>query len=220
VLLGETPGFTRKLVDAPAPIPEAPSQIVLTAPAEVIAQRPDIRAAERRVAAATAQQGVATAKFYPDISLNGFFGLLSTSADTLMTGGSEAWSMGGGVLWPILNIGTLSANLDETKAEQKEALITYRKTVLTALADVETALASYNEEQQALQAASQQSSENHHAVAIAAERYKAGITSYGDVLTADQTLYDAQMSQVKARAMASADLVALYKSLGGGWQQK
>jgi len=220
VLLGEQPGATQTLITASAPIPTSDKQIVLAAPASVIAQRPDIRVAERKLAAATALQGVAVARFFPDISLNGFFGVLNSSTEQLITPSNKSWLASGSVVWPILDLGTLSANLDTADAQQQEALASYQKTVLGALSDVNTSLSNYNERQKFLINAQSETEKDKHARDIAEERYKAGLTSYTDVLLADRITYEAQSRLVDARASASQDLVALYKSLGGGWQAK
>jgi NodT family efflux transporter outer membrane factor (OMF) lipoprotein len=217
VLLGEQPGATRKIMAACEPLPVSRNKVVLVAPASVIAQRPDLRVAERKLAAATAQQGVALAKFFPDISLTGFFGALNTSTSKLVTGGSESWLAGGSVLWPILSYGSLSANLDVADAQQQEAMAMYQKSVISALSDVERALTAYNEQDKFLQSALNEVEQDKHARAIADERYKNGLTSRLDVLDADRTLYDAQTRLIEARANYTQNLIAVYKSLGGGW---
>ena len=217
VLLGEQPGATHAIVNTAAPIPSSDKKLVLNAPAAVIAQRPDIRVAERKLASATAQQGVAVAKFFPDISLTGFFGALNTSTSKLVTGASESWMAGGSVIWPILSYGTLSANLDNANAQQQEAMANYQKTIIGALSDVERSLNAYNEQVKFVQNASNDVEQNNHARAIAQERYQAGQTSRLEVLEAERTLYEAQDRLAQARGQASADLIAVYKSLGGGW---
>ncbi|MDE1900370.1 MAG: efflux transporter outer membrane subunit [Alphaproteobacteria bacterium] len=217
VLLGAQPGTAHGIVATPAPIPVAGKALVLATPAAVIANRPDIRVAERKLAAATAQQGEALAKFFPDISLNGFFGALNTSTEKLITGSSESWMAGGSVLWPILSYNSLSANLHNANAQQQEAMATYQKTVLSALADVEKSLTAYDEQQQFLAATKAETGKDADARRIASDRYKAGVTSLLDVLDAERTLYAAQDQQAKARSDEAQDLIALYKSLGGGW---
>lgn len=220
VLLGEQPGATRDLVGRPSSIPVTGRKLVMAAPASVIAQRPDIRVAERKLAAATAQQGVAVAKFFPDISLSGFFGALNTSTNRFLTGTNQSWLAGANVVWPILSYGTLSANLENANAEEKEALVTYQKTILSALSDVERSLNAYNEQEKFLQSTSNEVEKDLHAKSIAEERYKEGLTSLEDVLEADRKLYTAQNDLAIARADDTEDLIAVYKSLGGGWTKK
>ena len=219
VLLGEQPGAARKIIGGDAPIPASDKKLALAAPASVIAQRPDIRAAERKLAAATAQHGVAVAKFFPDISLSGFFGALNTSVSNLATPGNESWLANGSILLPILNYGALSANLDAADARQQEARATYRKTVIAALSDVERSLTAYTEQEKFLHAAAAEVAQDERSRAIAQNRFQAGLTSRLDVLQADRALYAAQDRLAQARARASENLVALYKSLGGGWKK-
>jgi NodT family efflux transporter outer membrane factor (OMF) lipoprotein len=206
-----------KLTAKAAPIPVASKNLTLAAPASVIADRPDIRVAERKLAAATAQQGVAVAKFFPDISLTGFFGALNTSTSKLLTAGSESWMAGGSILWPILSYGTLSANLDSADAQQQEAMASYQKSILSALADVERSLTAYTEQQNALRSMQNEVEQTRHTRAIAQERYQSGLTSRLEVLDADRSLYATQDQLARTQSDATQNLIALYKSLGGGW---
>jgi NodT family efflux transporter outer membrane factor (OMF) lipoprotein len=217
VLMGEEPGAAHKIAAISAPVPEPDKKLVLAAPASVIAQRPDLRVAERNLAAAAAQQGVALAKFFPDISLSGFFGVLNSSTEKLMTAGNKSWIGGGGVLWPILSYNSLSANLDAADAQAQEAMAAYRKTVIEALSDVERSLTAYTEQEKFIQSTLSDVQKNKQAQAIAESRYHEGLTSRLEVLEADRALYAAESRLVQARARASQDLIAVYKSLGGGW---
>jgi len=217
VLLGEQPGAAHALVGSTGAIPASDKKIVLMAPAAVIAHRPDIRVAERKLAAATAQQGVAVAQFFPDISLSGFVGLLNTNASSLLQAGSKSWMVGGNVLWPILSYGKLSANLDSANAGQQEALATYQKTMISALSDVERSVTAYTEQEKYRQSLMKAVADNRHASKISQERYKEGLTSFLEVLDAERTLYNSQNQLTDASARTSENMVAVYKSLGGGW---
>jgi len=219
VLLGEQPGATQKIVEKAAPLPTSNKALILAAPASVIAQRPDIRMAERKLAAATAQQGMAVAKFFPDISLNGFLGVLNTSVNNLATPANQSWLASGSVVWPILSYGTLSANLDAANAQQQEAMASYQKSVISALSDVERSLNAYTEQEKFLQSVTNEVQKNTHARDIALERYKGGMTSFVAVLDAERTLYNSQNELIKAHADYTQDTIAVYKSLGGGWKK-
>ncbi len=220
VLLGEQPGSTQVFVSTAAPIPVSDKKLILAAPAAVIADRPDIRMAERKLAAATAQQGVAVAKFFPDISLSGFIGLLNTNAGNLFAASSESWMMGSSVIWPILSYGTLSANLDAANAEQQEAMATYRKTMINALSDVERSVTAYIEQEKSYQSFVETVDTNQNTYKIANQRYEEGQTSYLEVLNAQRALYASQKELAEAQAKTSQDLVSTYKSLGGGWKKQ
>jgi NodT family efflux transporter outer membrane factor (OMF) lipoprotein len=217
VLLGEQPGATHTLTAKSAPIPTSDKKLVLAAPASIIANRPDIRVAERKLASATAQQGVAVAKFFPDISLSGFIGLLNTNAGNLLTAGSQSWMMGASVLWPILSYGTLSANLDAANAQQQEALATYQKSIIAALSDVEKSVTAWTEQDKLQQALAKTTASDRHALDVSRQRYKEGLTSFLEVLDAERTLNASQIQLTEARAQTAQNLIAVYKSLGGGW---
>jgi NodT family efflux transporter outer membrane factor (OMF) lipoprotein len=218
VLLGEKPGTTETIITSEQPIPVGDKSIVLAAPAKVIADRPDIRVAERKLASATAQQGTAIAQFFPDISLSGFLGFLSTDAGELARGSSKSWDVGGGVLWPILNYGKLSANLHAADAKQQEALAQYQKSIITALSDVERSVTAYTKEEEHRVALEEATRYNQRTVHIARERYKEGLSSFIEVLDAERSLYTSQSQTAASTATAAQNLIAVYKSLGGGWK--
>ena len=219
VLLGQNPGTVQAMIGTQGNIPMADGAYVLAAPASVINNRPDIRVAERKLAAATAEQGVAVAAFYPDISLKGFLGFLSvTNVADLFSKSSKFYTFSATGTWNILNYSSLEANLQNAKAEQREALAQYQKIVLVALTDVEKSLTAYNQQllyRQSLTAARNAASAS---LRVAEERYRGGLTNYFDVLDAKRSLYAVQQQIVRADAGASENLVSVYRNLGGGWQ--
>ena len=218
VLLAEKPGYTHSLTMEVKPIPLTDKDLILSAPAKVIANRPDIVMAERKLASATAQQGVATAAFYPDISLSGFIGLMNVDGAHLLESGSKSWSLSGGILLPILNYGKLSANLSATDARQQEALTDYQKSVITALSDVESSVTAYQKDEQEHAALASSVEQKEHAAKIADDRYKLGMTSFLEVLDAKRAQYTTQQQLLISTATTSQNIVAVYKSLGGAWE--
>ncbi|MGZ4956001.1 MAG: efflux transporter outer membrane subunit [Methylobacter sp.] len=218
VLLGEQPGLAHGLVNSVSAIPVSDKKLVLAAPASVIAQRPDIRYAERKLASATAQQGVAVAKFFPDISLVGFIGLFNTNAGNLLNIGSKSWSMGANVLWPILSFGSLSANLDAADARKQTALANYQKTMISALSDVERSVTAYTEQEKYTQSLENSAVSTLEVYEIANKRYEEGLASFLEVLEAQRRLNDAHNQLVLAKAQTSQKLIAVYKSLGKSWK--
>lgn len=220
LLLGETPGTTHEQLGNTGPIPTAKTDLVLNAPAHVIAQRADIRKAERTLAAATAQQGIATARFFPNLSLHGFFGVLGTSTSELSPNDNKSWRTNAGLSLPIFNLGSLSAQLDAANAQHQEALANYQKNILAALSDVERAIVSYAEQERIVQTSLHEVETIQHARNIAQERFQSGTTSQMEVLEMDRTLLAAKDRLTKARADCSLNLIAVYKSLGGGWESK
>ena len=219
VLLGEQPGYTHKITEAKIAVPVSDKEMVLAAPADVIANRRDVRMAERDLASATAQQGVAVAQFFPDISLSGFVGLLNVDAGHLLESGSKSWSGGGNILLPILNYGKLSANLDAADAKQQEALATYQRSIISALSDVAKAVTAYTKQEEYRQALLKTVKDNRAVASIAHTRYREGLSSFIDVLDAERTLYASESQLVQSNAQATQNLIAVYKSLGGGWKQ-
>lgn len=219
VLLAAPSGATHALMGDVAPVPVADKELVLAAPAQVIAARPDIRAAEQLLIAATASQGVAVAALFPDVSLSGFLGFLNIDAGNLLKSGSTSWSAGGNVLLPILNYGRLSANIDAADARRQQALATYQKAIIAALADVNKSATAFLKQEEFRRALAKTVADNRQVTVIARMRYKEGMSSFTDVLEAQRTLYASQNQLVQADAQVSEALVALYKSLGGGWQE-
>jgi NodT family efflux transporter outer membrane factor (OMF) lipoprotein len=219
VLMAATPGTAHDMLAASASLPVADRQLILAAPAKVIANRPDIRYAERKLASATSQQGVALARFFPDISLTGFVGLFNTNINNFVNMGSKAFGMGASVFWPILSYGSLSANLDAADARQQTALTQYQKTIISALADVERAFTAYSEQDNYLHTLEKETVEYNNLLDIAKQRFDHGLTAYPDVLDAERNLAANKNQLAVAKALTSQNLIAVYKSLGGGWRQ-
>jgi NodT family efflux transporter outer membrane factor (OMF) lipoprotein len=220
VLLGEKPGLCHTLVKAIAEIPSTDKTLILATPAIVMTHRPDIRHAERMLGVATAQQGVATAKFYPDISLTGFIGLFNTNAGNFLNVSSKSWTMGGNVLWPILSYGTLSANLHAADAKQQAAMTQYQHAMINAFSDVERSLTAYSEQEIVWQSLSKSNEANNHVVQLARERYDVGLSSLFEVLDAQRSFFNTQNQVTIAKAQTSINLISVYKSLGGSWLPK
>lgn len=219
LLLGADPGTAKDLVGEIGPVPVSDKELVLAAPAVVIANRPDIKVAERDLAAATARQGVAVAQYFPDISLSGFLGFLSPNLSDMVSAGNKSWMAEGNILLPILNFGKLEANENMANAAQEAALATYRKTILSALVDVNRAVTGYREQERHLESLANSEAGNKRSLNVARKRYDDGATSKLDVLESERALYRAQGELLAARAQTSQDMIAVYKSLGGGWKQ-
>lgn len=223
VLLGGQPGLLWNELTAPtqaAIIPALPPQAQVGMPAELLRRRPDIRRAERQLAAATAQVGAATADLYPKFSLIGSFGLQSIGASDWLMGRSRFWSIGPTITWPIFDAGKIRANIEIRNAQQEQAFHLYEKAVLSGLAEVESSLVNYSKEQSRYRALLEAASANRRAVAVAEDLYLHGLVPYLNVLDAQRNLYTAENDLVQSEANLAANLVALYKALGGGWETK
>ncbi len=217
VLLGQEPGKLAFLLENQAPIPASPNLAEADLPSELLLRRPDIRRAERQLAAANAQIGVATAAQYPRFNLTALIGLQNTRI-TDFTPVGKSWSMASTLSMPLFNWGSIQANIASKKAQHDEALLAYRSTVLTAFKEVEDALVSYTQQQNKRRSLQQAVTSSQLAVTLSKELYGKGLTSFLDVLVAERALFQAQRELVESDAAISSQLVALYKALGGGWQ--
>jgi outer membrane protein, multidrug efflux system len=197
----------------------APPLIASGLPSELLERRPDISAAERRMAAANANIGVAKAAFFPTVQLNGLAGLESVNAGTLFNWSSRMWAVGPNLTVPIFEGGRLRAGLRFANATYEEMVANYRESVLTAFSEVEDSLAAqsllasqYDAESDALLAARKQ-------LEVANNRYRDGLTTYLDVATAESSELNIEFSTVQLRGQQLVAAVTLVKSLGGGWQE-
>ncbi|MGR9087481.1 MAG: efflux transporter outer membrane subunit [Gammaproteobacteria bacterium] len=219
ILLGREPGALLSRFESSGAIPFASRPAPADLPSELLKRRPDIRRAERQLAAANAQIGVATAELYPKINLAAFIGLQNMKI-TDFTPIGKSWSMASALTMPIFNWGKLQANIEAQKAVYEQTFLSYRSTILTAFREVEDALAAYANELERRQALVRYVEASRLSVDLANERYRRGLTAFLDVLIAERALYQSQGDLLISEAEASVQLVALYKSLGGGWQQE
>jgi len=187
-------------------------------PAAVLQRRPDIRRAERQLAAQTARVGVATADLYPKIHLNGSIGLQSLSMSGLSSAG--AWSLAGGpqLSWAVFKAGAIRQNIEAQCAVQEQTLIAYEAAVLGALEEVENALVAYAEDQQRRDLVSEAARAAQEAAELAEQKYQAGVTDFMDVLETQRSLLAFQDELARSEGEVAANLVRLYKALGGGWE--
>ncbi len=218
ILLGAQPGTTWDELARDAPIPALPPQANVGLPVDLLRRRPDIRSAERQLAAATAQVGAATADLYPKFSLTGNIGLQSISASDWFTGRSRFWSIGPTITWPVFDAGRIRATIEVRNAQQEQALRLYEKSVLTAFQDVENALVNYGNEQTRYRSLLDAVAANRRALQMANDLYVQGLVPFLNVLDAERTLYNSESDLAVSEASLASNLVALYKALGGGWE--
>jgi len=218
VLLGAHPGDVRELLEPEAEVPEAPEEIGVGLPADIIRQRPDIRSAERNLAAATARIGVATADLYPRLSLAGFFALESTSLSDLFSSDSVTWGIGLPVRWSLFSGGRIRSNIALEEARTEEALKAYERTVLLAIEEIEGALNRYEEEQKRREALQRAVTAAQRSVELSLELYRQGLVDFQNVLDAQRSLLSFQDQLAESEGFVASNLVALYKALGGGWE--
>jgi multidrug efflux system outer membrane protein len=218
VLLGQPPGTLLDKMSVKRDIPLTPPLVPVGLPSDLLQRRPDVQKAERDLAAATAQIGVAKSDLFPKFSLTGIAGLQSTSAGNWFQYASKYWSAGPTVQWEIFEAGSIRANVRVQNARQEQALDAYQQTVLVALEDAENALTAYAREQVRRESLVQSVQANEQAVEMSTQLYKNGLSDFLNVLDSERTLYDAQDAQVQSDQIISLDLVQLYKALGGGWE--
>lgn len=202
---------------AKAPIPQASAAIATGIPADLLRRRPDIRRAERQLAAQTAQIGVATASRYPDFSLAGSIGLAALSAGNLFTAGARTFSIGSNAAWTLFDAGRIHQNIQIQNALQVQALANYESTVLAAFAEVENALTAYAREEERRTALAEAVGAAERAEAIAHSLYAAGLIDFQSVLDSQRSLLTLQDQLVTSEATVTTSLIQLYKALGGGW---
>jgi len=189
----------------------------VTIPADTLRQRPDVRVAERRLAAQTASIGVATAAQYPSFKLSGNVGLAALSTDLLLRPEAASSSLLAGLTTPIFDAGRIRQNIAILNALQEQSLIAYEKTVAQALADVENALVALAKSRERLQSLVIATDSARLAAQIAQQRYAAGLIDYGVLQDTQRSLLSVEDSRASAEGEQAAALVQLYKSLGGGF---
>jgi NodT family efflux transporter outer membrane factor (OMF) lipoprotein len=211
VLLGREPDALVPELETPGPIPDAPPLIPIGLPSELLKRRPDIRRAERAMAAATAQVGVAKADLYPKFALTGSLGYSSQG------GGTPSFFIGPSISWPIFNGGKIVSNIAVQDARLEQAVLGYRTTILLALEDVENSLTAFAKEQIRRDTLVRALADAEKAEATAETQYKQGIVEFLNVVDSQRALANARQSLVTSEQALLTDLVAVYKALGGGW---
>jgi len=215
VLTGQAPGALKPLLAEPKPIPEGPAQVAVGIPANVLRQRPDVRSAERNLAAATARIGVAKAQLFPALNIGGSLDTSASSVKGLfdtITGGLFA-----GISQTIFSAGRLSAQVRSNRAAADGAFAAYKSSVLTALEDIENAVtALHSAEQREKQYAITYDAANNSAI-LARSQYRTGLTDFTTLNTQETALISARNGLVQARSDKATALIALYVALGGGW---
>ncbi|HEY0748792.1 MAG TPA: efflux transporter outer membrane subunit [Steroidobacteraceae bacterium] len=218
VLVGEYPENMIQELSAPNLIPSMPAPVASGAPLDLLKRRPDVQQAERELAAATARIGVATADLFPQITLVGSIGSQGQGLGTAPGVGKHIWSFGPGAVWPLLDFGALDAKVDIAQLAAHASLVNYRKTILTAVQEVDTALDAYNAQQDRLKNLGDAMMAAQRAVDLAQARYDRGLTDFLNVVDAERQFYTLQDEYAAAQVTQGEEFVSLYRSLGGGWQ--
>ncbi|MFN3520201.1 MAG: efflux transporter outer membrane subunit, partial [Sphingomonas sp.] len=217
LLTGRTPGALDATVAAPVPVPLPPAKVAVGDPAALIASRPDIRAAERALAASTAAIGVNEAKRYPAIRFMGILGMGGTSPGDVLDPGNLTTLLAPQISWSFLDFGRTAAAVRQSEAQRDEAEANYRQTVLAALQDAETSLSRFaaTRRQLARLASAEQSASR--AAALNRQRVEAGTSTLIDQLDVERQRLSAAMAVAQAKAQLTNSFVAVNKALGLGW---
>lgn len=216
VLLGKKPGYLQDKLLQPKAIPQPPQKITLFLPAEILRQRPDIRQAERDLAAQTARIGITVAEMYPRFSLGGTIGISKASDNS---GNTEYYSFGPSFTWEVFNAGRHEAEIKVQDERLEQARASYEKTVLTALEEVENALTAYNEEQYRIQKIKSSVDASKNVNEITRARYSAGLIDFQEVLDAQRVVFNQEDDLATSQGELIQHLIDIYWSMGGGWDE-
>lgn len=217
VLLGERPGTLSEELATRRPIPVAPASIAVGVPAEAMRRRPDVRRAERELAAQTAKVGVATADLYPRFRLLGAIGLESMGSASFLSGSSSVFGIGPSMQWNVFDAGRVRSNIEVQTSRQEQALLAYESAVLVALGEVENAIVAFGKERIRYEALTLAEESATRTLAIARDRYDMGVVSFISVLDAERSLLSVQDQLSVSGARITSFAIMLYKALGGGW---
>ena len=220
ILLGQPPGTIDTALATPGPLLTPPPVVGIGLPSTLARRRPDIREAEAKLHAATASVGVAVANFYPDVSLTGNLGIRATDASYLTNWASHFYSVGPSISLPIFQGGRLTAGLRLARAEQAEAALHYRGTVLNALREVEDGLVAYRTDRAESDRIAQTLATATDTAYLANSRYRNGLADFIQLLDAQRNVVSARQQLIQADMQLATDVVALYRAVGGGWQEE
>jgi NodT family efflux transporter outer membrane factor (OMF) lipoprotein len=216
-LMGEYPGYVdKKLADIKS-LPITPLSIVLGVPAETLRRRPDVKKAERELAAQTARIGAATAELYPKLNLMGSIGIDASSFGGMFFANNRDGAVGPRLTWNIFNAGAVRSNIEIQNARQEQALLQYENTILQVLEEAENAITAYANEQKRAQSLEEAMISITDSTELALMQYKSGLIDFQNVLDVQRTFLSLKDNLATSKGTVISNLVRLYKALGGGW---
>jgi multidrug efflux system outer membrane protein len=217
VLLGEAPGELHDELATPAPIPTPDSEVAALLPADLLRRRPDIRRAERRLAAQTARIGIATADLYPSFSLSGFLGLESLEAGDFAEEESLGWSVTPGFRWNLFSGGKIRNRIRAEEARTRQALAGYEQTILLALEETGNSLVAYGREKERRERLAEAVRASERSVEIVETQYRSGLTDFQRYLDSQRSLFNQQDALAVSAGQVTKNLIGVNRALGGGW---
>jgi multidrug efflux system outer membrane protein len=217
VLTGRSPTALVDTLSAPAPAPALPALNAIGTPEQLLRRRPDIRVAERQLAAATARVGVAMGDLFPKVTLAGEFGYVAPGFGEFGERNAKFYTAGPSISWAAFDLGRVRARIGSARAQTDMALARYQSAVLGALEDTEDALISYGRSQSRRDALQIAAAASDRAASLAQQRFKGGLIDFLEVLDAERTALSAELLLSQSRTDTATSLVAVYKALGAGW---
>jgi len=218
VLTGREPNTLDELLEPPRELPELPQLTAVGDPAGLLRRRPDIRVAERQLAASTALVGVAMGDLFPKVTFTGSFGYSAAPGNPLGASPTRGYVVGPSISWAAFDLGRVKAQVEGSRARADVALAAYEQTVLRALEDTEDALVTHARTRDSLKEASDAAAASQTAAHIARTRYEGGMVDFLEVLDAERTQLAAEDRLAQSKTEAATSLIAVYKALGGGWE--
>lgn len=218
VLTGREPGALRDILTPSQELPEIPRIAAVGDPAGLLRRRPDIRVAERELAASTARIGVAVADLFPRVSFTGSVGYVAANSGDLGDSGSDTYFIAPGISWAAFDLGRVRARIAGARARADGDLLRYQQTVLRALEETENSLVTHARARQRLEHAETAARASGTAAGIARDRFEGGVSDFLQVLDAERSQLEAEDRLAQTRTEAATSLIAVYKSLGGGWE--
>lgn len=218
VLVGAYPATLRSQLSAVAGIPTPPPEVAVGLPVDLLRQRPDLRSAERTIAANSAKIGVATSDLYPRFSLLGTFAFSALDASDMFTSVATNFKVGPTVQWSIFNGGRVLSNIRAEEARTQLALVDYENTVLEALEEATNAIVAYVQQSERRDALDRSVVAASESVRLVKRLYRSGLTNFQNVLDMERSLFAQQDALAASNGSVAFNLIRIYKSLGGGWQ--
>jgi multidrug efflux system outer membrane protein len=218
VLTGQLPKALEADLKPVKKLPSIPPTIHVGMAESLRRRRPDVRSAERQLAASVARYNIAVADLYPSVTIFGTLGFLATNFSNFGTGSTLQSSIGQSISWPAFDLGRVHAQIDQRDAQSQAALAVYEQTVLEALEDVQTSLSNFSQEERRREILRSAAKSSADASRLARQRFEAGVDSFLNVLDSERTQLEAEDTLAQSEIAAARDLIAIYKALGGGWQ--
>ena len=218
ILMGQAPNLLYPLLEKPMPIPTISSKLFIGLPSEIIERRPDVRHAERKLAAATSQIGVAKGDMFPRFNLTSNIGYSSLTGSKLTDSASLYFALGPSATFSIFDFGRIRANIQTAEILKDQAHISYQQTILSALEDVENSLVNYSTEEKRYLNLKGSALSNRHSTMLMHKRYASGLNPLMDFLNTQIIYLNSQTTALQSQATLSQNSITLYKALGGGWK--